>query len=52
MTNQQVYESWIEGLISTKEALAQLCDNGDETAQTIVAMLRASQIPFYELVAA
>jgi len=48
MTVQQVYESWLAGLITTREAITQLSDMEGASARQVVGMLRALEIPFYE----
>lgn len=47
MTEQEIYQSWIEGLISHREAIAELCDLRSDSALRIRAMLTASNVPFY-----
>ena len=51
MTVQQIYELWIAGLITTREAITQLSGMDGVSARQIVGMLRALEIPFYAVVA-
>lgn len=47
MTAEEIFQMYVEGLITLQEAIAQLAEATDQSALAIVAMLKSADVPFY-----